>query len=194
MHGRRTSQKAEEIDKVADFADDAPSTLLRIVQPVVCGKEARVHAIVEREWFPHVVEKTLQPHGKRGKTSIEADHEKRARRCGISVGRNNSGELGLVKAKRLFAENMLAGTEGCDYLRGMKMMACGNDDGIDVRVVKNLPLIRGAGAKTKLLGGMPSMRAVRGAGHNHINAANAVHRGQQSAGGKVASPEKTDPN
>jgi hypothetical protein len=43
---------------VADLAEDASSTLLGIVQPVIRGKEACIHAIVERQWFVHFLQET----------------------------------------------------------------------------------------------------------------------------------------
>src|SRR5580704_11321772 len=39
---------------MADLAEDAPSTLEGVIQPVIRGEEACIHAIVERQWLLHV--------------------------------------------------------------------------------------------------------------------------------------------
>ena len=53
---------------------------------------------------------------------------------------------------------MLAGIEGCHYLRSMQMMASGDDDCVDDGIVENLLLVSGAGSKSEFLGGVARMR------------------------------------
>ena len=47
----RTGEETQEIHEMADLAEDAASALQGIVEPVIGGKEACIHPIVERQWF-----------------------------------------------------------------------------------------------------------------------------------------------
>src|ERR1700734_1775900 len=199
---------------MADLAEDAPSPLEGVIQPVIRGEEACIHAIVERQWLMHVAQKTLESNGERRKAPIEADHEKRA--IGrpvvvelivvnsvtadsimarlILVRPDNAGEFGFIEAKRFFAENMLAGAEGCRYLRRVQMMARRDDRGVDCWIVENLLLVGGAGTKSKFLGSVARVRSVRRAGCNHFGIAASIDRRQQCAGGETARSDKADAN
>src|ERR1700677_2186947 len=73
---RRTRQEAQEIDKVTNLSQDATSALLRIIQPVICGKETSIHAVVKGQSFVCPLHKLFHLNRQRGKAAIEPDHEK----------------------------------------------------------------------------------------------------------------------
>src|ERR1700688_1002641 len=133
---------------MTDLTNNAAAALLRIVQPMIGGKKARVHPIVKRHRFAHVLQKLFHANREGSKGAIETDHGKLTMVLIVVSGRNLV-ELRLIEAERLFAEDMLAGLESCDDLRRMQMMARGNDDCVNRRTVENLELVGGAGAKSK---------------------------------------------
>lgn len=98
FHRGRVRQEAKKIYKVANLTKDSSSALQRIVQPVIRGEEACIHAIVERQRFMYFLQEILEPNCQWGEATIEADHEKRTRCCWIVVCRDNAAEFRFVEA------------------------------------------------------------------------------------------------
>ena len=53
-------------------------------------------------------------------------------------------QLRVAEAERFLAKDMLAGVQRGDHLLCMQMMACGNDNGVNGRVVENFLVIGSA--------------------------------------------------
>ncbi len=60
---------------MADLAENAASSLLGIVDPMIGGKVSGIHAIVHGKRFVDGGQKILQLHGHGREAAIEADHQ-----------------------------------------------------------------------------------------------------------------------
>ena len=58
--GARAREKAEKIDKMADLAENASASLLGIVDPMIGGNVARIHAVVDGQRFVDLRQKLFQ--------------------------------------------------------------------------------------------------------------------------------------
>src|SRR6267378_432869 len=128
-------QESQEVHKMADFPDDAATTLFRIIQPVIGRNEAGIHAVMQRQWRMNFSTKTLEPKRERSEPAVETDHEKRlANRLLVLVYPYDFAQLILIQAQWLFAEDVLARLQGRPHLSGMQMMTGGDYDGVDPRI------------------------------------------------------------
>ena len=107
---RSTNEKSQEVHKMADFTKDAAAPLVAVLHPMIARNHARVDPIVQCQWFTDFIHERSSSAGHGRKAAIEADHQQRlfdAARIGI----DDFGEFAFCKAKWLFAEDMLAGSQ-----------------------------------------------------------------------------------
>ena len=71
----RAGKEHQQIDEVADFAENAATALLAIVHPVVGRKMSCVNPIMQRQRLGDRSEERLHPRRHRSEPSIEADHQ-----------------------------------------------------------------------------------------------------------------------
>ncbi len=176
---------------MTDFSENSPAALLRIVHPVIARHETGIHAIMQRQrlidWFEECFH--LQRQG--SESAVETNHEQQvAAGCFVSV--NDLLQVDFIQAEGLFAEHMLTGRKCCHHLSRVQVMASGDHDRIDVRIVDYPIFIASAVSESKFLGGVTRMRTVSRTDANHFYATNVFKRRQKRAHGEVARAENSD--
>src|SRR4030042_2512839 len=74
-NGRCAHQEGEEIDKVATLADNSPSSLNGVLDPMGEGNAACVDTIAGYQRFLVVLNKLIKSLCQRSKPAVEADHQ-----------------------------------------------------------------------------------------------------------------------
>ena len=93
---------------------------------MVGGDSTGVAGIHEGFWTTEALELLLKMDDQRGKTSIEAHHQKLL----ASVGCFDGGELFSREAKGFLHENMFAGSESLLHQQRMTVMTGGDHQGV----------------------------------------------------------------
>ena len=147
---------------MADFADDAATTLFWIIQPVIGRNEAGIHAVMQRQGLMNSAKKTLEPKRERSEPAVETNHEKRLA-TRVLVSPHDFAQLIFIQAQRLFTEDVLTALQRCQHLSGMQMMTRGDYDGVDRLIADQLVFIGGTVVKSELLRDVMGMGTVGGA-------------------------------
>src|SRR5712692_9670651 len=192
---RSAHQESQEVHKMADFPDDASAALFRIIQPVIGRNEAGIHAVMQRQGLMNSAKKTLEPKRERGEPAVETDNKKRlANRLLVLVYPHDLAQLIFIQTQRLFAEDVLAGLQGCQHLSGMQVMTSGDDDCVDRQIADQSVFIGGTVVKSELLRDGLGMGAVGGTHADQRHTTNSFYRRQQRAGGEATRSEQSDSN
>src|SRR5712692_4348770 len=139
--------------------------------------------------------KTLEPKRERGEPAVETDNKKRlANRLLVLVYPHDLAQLIFIQTQRLFAEDVLAGLQGCQHLSGMQVMTSGDDDGVDRQIADQSVFIGGTVVKSELLRDVLGMGAVGGTHADQRHTTNSFYRRQQRAGGEATRSEQSDSN
>src|SRR5260221_10948358 len=67
--------EGQKVHKMADFPNDAATTLFRIIQPVIGRDEAGIHAIMQCQWLMNPAKKALEPKRERSEPAVETHHQ-----------------------------------------------------------------------------------------------------------------------
>ena len=76
--GARTGEKAEKIDEMANLAQNASTSLIGIVHPMIGGNITGIHPVVDGQRFVNLRQTIFHLHGHGCESTIEPDHQKRS--------------------------------------------------------------------------------------------------------------------
>src|SRR5207244_13610490 len=104
----RTSQKHQQIHKMAYLYQNPPAALLGIVDPMIGRKKSGINAIVQCQRLGDRCQKRFHPRAHRRKPAIETNHQLRPMRGGnAEVSANYETTFLLRQAEWLLAKHVL---------------------------------------------------------------------------------------
>jgi hypothetical protein len=82
LNDGRAREEAQQIDEMAAFADDPPTTDLGDLRPVPRGNRTGIDGHDEGFGTRHALQQRLHAHDLRGEAAVESHHQQRALRPG----------------------------------------------------------------------------------------------------------------
>src|SRR5437660_9534424 len=137
LDDRASCQEPKQIDEMAGFPNDASAAGIRVARPVSWRNGAGIDSHDQGLRFAQGFEQCFRPDDVRREATVEPDHENRRDptiRAGGSDGFLDRVDLVQSYGERFFDENVLPSLQRVHYVSCMRVVARGDNDGIDLRI------------------------------------------------------------
>ena len=179
------------VDEVASLPHQARA-LLGVGIPAPRIQPPGVDVVADLQRPAPAPEGTLEVDQQRREAAVEADHQ--AVVAAVADRRQDRLELVRVDRQGLLDEHRLASLQGLAHHRRVRMVAGGDQHGVDRLVGQQAPVVGGASLEAELALGVGCRQPGGGRHLDQPDVGPVAQVGQEHAGGVVAGPDHAEPD